>query len=280
MRSSVALALALALAAVGGGAATARADNANGCPTSDCCCAVGTPNAHAPVSCSATSDEVRGVCWGDASSGGGQTAPINPAVIEGLGTIAFVLILPLAPAHVVQLFGSLGSVEVSTREWNAYAAQLRELQAKGRAIGKAARALRDAERDAPDERRAANAKLRAQPIAAPKLVPSLAYRCDRVLVVAWYRDGWPLEGFDSLHDYQTKCPGDPGVAARAPAGDPTSCDAGDVLCAGTDAACCPTAQPVYNPCDRACYRTSDFRAAATEDGLRCRRYTSCGASVR
>lgn len=246
------------------------------CPSSDCCCTDITHHPGKPITCNPSNEEYRSVCYDESSGGGG--GQVNPSIVKGAGAVAFVIILPFAPAHVISLFGPIGSKEESDRAFKTYLAAQRDLRKLGRQAGWIAKAMRDAEAGVVDE--AAQAKERARRLGfdPPKLVPSMDWLCDQAMMLLPFRTEWPVGAFPSQGDLRLKCgPVDAFTVNKPPVGDPPVCDADLLTCAGA-LACCPRSHPVYNPCDNACYRTSDFRAAEGEAGLRCNRHVRCGVT--
>jgi hypothetical protein len=246
-----------------------------------------------PIDCSIRDnnpEEARRLCYGSASSasGGGQLNPaVSKAMVEGLGTIAFILIMPFAPLHVMMMLTPQTADQVaadrkrSNEEFAKVKAQIKERERRGRDIGKLAKQLADAEAGATDEVAAAKARVTPLPFTPPKLVSPASYNCTRAKLVMWYRDGWPLEGFESKGDFQGKCgPWTPAMNSKLHDVTTNACDPEWLTCGGTDR-CCPKDSPIFNPCDTNCYRTSDdIFGAIEETAMRCNRYVSCGANVQ
>jgi hypothetical protein len=225
---------------------------------------------------------------GASGGGGGQGSPqANKAVVNGLGAIAFVLIMPFAPMHVIMLLAPQTDAQKSedrkrsNEEFQKVKRAIKDRERRGREAAELAKQLANAEASASDEMASAKARVTPIPFNPPKLVPSTSYSCTRAEMVMWYREGWPLEGFESQGDYRSKC--GPFTPAKASAAiDPTTnaCSPDLLTCGGTQH-CCPKDAPLLNLCDTNCYRTPhDIFGAIEEPAMRCSRYVDCGSNIK
>ena len=233
-----------------------------------------------------------GHCEMPSGSSSSSNAPMNPqaakAVVNTFGAIAFILILPIAPMHVIMLVApkqtEAQKAEDRKRSNDAFKkvkAEISTREYRGREADKLARQLDDAELAAVDEVAAAKSRAKPVPFNPPKLVPSESYSCTRAEIVMWYREGWPLEGFKSKEDYQARCgPFTPEELAQPIDKDTNACNPALLTCGGTTW-CCPLNTPLFNPCNTKCYRTPhDIFGATEEFGMRCNRYTDCGSNIK
>ncbi|HUS29740.1 MAG TPA: hypothetical protein VMZ53_14650, partial [Kofleriaceae bacterium] len=128
------------------------------------------------------------------------------------------------------------------------------------------------------------AKPKLKPFNPPKLVPNLQYRCDQahMLIPSVHTPG-PIASFESERDMREQC--------RPFAVDPTDadkvCTNPELLHCGIGDEnnrefCCPKTHPIFNVCDKQCYRNTDFNNALEDkdEGFHCGTSRDCGATIK
>lgn len=210
---------------------------------------------------------------------GTQSTPasggVNPQVAKGavnfFGTIAFVLILAVAPGAALRMLdrgkNSLPSRAAANKAWRKQLAEVRAYEERGVGVRTLGEDLIRIEKDAVRDDAIAKDQMQRLQFNPPGLKPSRAYLCDRAAVELPFTTGGTLAGFATVEDMLLAC--GPFEAPSAP-DDP--CAATSLVCGDV---CCPAGRPVLNACDHQCYRTSDFRGGKSE-GMTCARFTRCG----
>jgi hypothetical protein len=232
-------------------------------------------------------------CWdtcdGSSSAPAANTNATAAAAGAGkvLGAIFFTAAILILPGHASQLFAKDNKQPPQTKQqaqqaWVASQAKRKRLVYAGIDAKKARAAMFKLDDEERADLRDDPAPKVLKPFNPPKLVPDLHYRCDQAhMQIPSLHTSAPIGTFEDEEDMRGKC--------KAFADDPVD---SDKVCSNPDLHhcaiadennkefCCPKSHPIFNHCDKQCYRNTDFNNAKYDEGFHCGTSRDCGAVIK